>query len=433
MNADQVSIIRATIAEIEGIDVHELLKNQFHVSIETMVWFDIRATELPHLISRMVEQMKAGMQGNDAVLYPALFPCEMPNQNFGNRDVCQLFREFAHNLRNHNWQVVTALLKGIISYQMHTGFWHGGSKGVANLARFQRIAKFKELDERSAELGKKTLEAQKLIDESAENIGKAKKDAAMINHYLIAAADASKNCHEEYIKSSTTHARLEELLQIAQKLLNQTDTNLKINSDNLEKVRETMLAASQTSNELQSKYEWIKGQEAVVKEVSGNAAAGVLGKNFATRKDELEKSVRLWLGGVFISIVLSALWIGYAHKYLQKEGTDIWQVLVINLGLLAPVFLLAGWTIRQYARERQYQEEYAFRATVAMTLSAFADRLDGVSDSRTELIRQTVERLYQMPLDLTFRHNNFPIFRTKAVQELVKDITEMVKEVRGGK
>jgi hypothetical protein len=131
------------------------------------------------------------------------------------------------------------------------------------------------------------------------------------------------------------------------------------------------------------------------------------------------------------SFIAGAVWVGLAYKYLRKDGADVWQMVAMNFGLLVPAVFMVGWTMRQYGRERQFHEEYAFRSSVAMTLSAFADRLEGTSDGRSDLIRQTVERLYQMPLELSPRPRGLLGFRSKTIQDIAKAAVETHKEAKG--
>ena len=53
------------------------------------------------------------------------------------------------------------------------------------------------------------------------------------------------------------------------------------------------------------------------------------------------------------------------------------------------------FTIKQYVRERTFQEEYAFRSAIALTVQAYGD----IAGSKKEdLISKAVENIYNMPI-----------------------------------
>ena len=109
---------------------------------------------------------------------------------------------------------------------------------------------------------------------------------------------------------------------------------------------------------------------------------------------------------------------------------DGWTTLALNFGLLLPAIFLVGFFGTQFKKVRHFEEEYAFRSAVAMTLGAFADRLKNVGTQHDALITETVEKLYRLPMLLQEREHGSGWFKQRAVERTLKTAVELVKEVK---
>lgn len=166
-----------------------------------------------------------------------------------------------------------------------------------------------------------------------------------------------------------------------------------------------------------------------VSQLAGTAAAGVLGKKFEARMRQLNASAEIWAKATAWSVVAAAIWLFYCHTYLIIEGESVWATFALNFGLLLPAIFIVGFFAKQFGKVRHFEEEYAFRSAVAMTVSAFADRLADSPDERHKLIAETVEKLYRLPVLLQEKESH-GWFSQRSTERMVKATTELVSAVK---
>ena len=103
-----------------------------------------------------------------------------------------------------------------------------------------------------------------------------------------------------------------------------------------------------------------------------------------------------------------------------------WHYLLINSLKSVPVMIVLFFAIKQYVRERSYQEEYAFRSAIALTVQAYGDI---AGSKKEELISKAVENIYNMPAMMKEK-NSFFSFKTLQLTETLKELNETIKSVK---
>ncbi|NBR86215.1 MAG: hypothetical protein EBS84_16935 [Proteobacteria bacterium] len=222
-----------------------------------------------------------------------------------------------------------------------------------------------------------------------------------------------------------------------QQILSNQETNLENSKTELHALAQQVAALGQSIKEATDHLTQSKGmlafmqeKEAFVNEIAGKSGAGLLGGQFKDRKEELKRTSMWWLGGFVAAFLASSVWLFIAYKYLRVTSDDIWLVIVSNFGLLLPAVFVLGFVAKQYSKERHYQEEYAFRSAVAMTLSSFADRLKGTEQNGERLISDTVEMLYKLPIMLQEKTPSPGLFQSRSAPDTIKATTELMKEFK---
>lgn len=211
-----------------------------------------------------------------------------------------------------------------------------------------------------------------------------------------------------------------DLKQLKESYTEQISITTKHNAT-FEKQLETILDKSKTFDER------IK----VLNELIGKEGAVKLFNTFNDRKKELEEPVKNWAKVVFgTGIFALALIIGIFTNFFGLVGgypTAIdWHYLLINSLKSVPVMIVLYFAIKQYVRERSYQEEYAFRSAIALTVQAYGD----IAGSKKEdLISKAVENIYNMPTMMKERNGLFS-FKTRQLTETLKELNETIKNVK---
>ena len=111
------------------------------------------------------------------------------------------------------------------------------------------------------------------------------------------------------------------------------------------------------------------------------AAAGSLSKSFVERRDSLVSLRNRWLyiaTAIAVGAALGFLFLGISLATALASGAgpgNLWAVIGLRFLFLVPIFVLLGFALTQYRKERNFEEEYAHKAAVAVTLPNYGDLL----------------------------------------------------------
>lgn len=161
----------------------------------------------------------------------------------------------------------------------------------------------------------------------------------------------------------------------------------------LESIRD---ASKLMHEQLEKDKEALAKRVTYLNELMGKEVGKSLFLTFDKRKKELNKTVILWVllvlcasGGTFyFSIQLFAIKDSYAMSLAEY---------IANTIKLIPLFVVLFFCIRQYQRERDFQEEYAFKSAVALTINAYSDEIED-KDKRDDMIIASVSKIYDSPI-----------------------------------
>ena len=170
----------------------------------------------------------------------------------------------------------------------------------------------------------------------------------------------------------------------------------------------------------------------VLNELIGKEGAVKLFSTFNDRKIELEKPVKRWANIVFATGAIAlVLIVGVFTNFFGFVGgfpsSVDWHYLIINSLKSLPVMIVLFFTIKQYAKERSFQEEYAFRSAIALTIQAYGDI---AGKNKEDLISKAVASIYAMPTIMKEKSSFFS-FRSKHLTDSIKELNETVKNIKG--
>lgn len=183
---------------------------------------------------------------------------------------------------------------------------------------------------------------------------------------------------------------------------------------------------------VQDKSSTFEDRLLVLNEYIGKEGAKKLFSTFKDRQIELEKPVKVWAVTVFITGAIAlVLIVGVFTNFFGYVGgfpTSIdWHYLIINSLKSLPVMIVLFFTIKQYAKERSFQEEYAFRSAIALTIQAYGDI---VGKNKEDLITKAVASIYALPT-LMKEKSSFFSFRSKHLIDSIKELNDTVKTIKG--
>jgi len=132
--------------------------------------------------------------------------------------------------------------------------------------------------------------------------------------------------------------------------------------------------------------------------------------SFQKRAKLLRRDSYIWLAVFLLGIIGLAFFLYFVFDVkdiLLHNGGEIpkWESLLYRLTLTSPLLFLIAFAIRRYGSERELEEKYSFKATVAEVMRNHADFLiqkikeKGTDGDTITFIRKTIERLYSEPYE----------------------------------
>ena len=132
--------------------------------------------------------------------------------------------------------------------------------------------------------------------------------------------------------------------------------------------------------------------------------------SFQKRAKLLRRNSYIWLAVFLLGIIGLAIFLYFVFDVkdiLSHNGGEIpkWESLLYRLTLTSPLLFLIAFAIRRYGNERELEEKYSFKATVAEVMRNHADFLiqkikeKGTDGDTITFIRKTIERLYSEPYE----------------------------------
>ncbi len=132
--------------------------------------------------------------------------------------------------------------------------------------------------------------------------------------------------------------------------------------------------------------------------------------SFQNRAKLLRRNSYIWLAIFSLGIIALSVLLYFVFdvkEILLHNGGEIpkWESLFYRLTLTSPLLFLIAFAIRRYGTERDLEEKYSFKATVAEVMRNHADFLiqkikeKGSDSETTTFIRKTIEKLYTEPYE----------------------------------
>lgn len=238
------------------------------------------------------------------------------------------------------------------------------------------------------------------------------------NQQKVNLDDIAKRLEEEKIVYTGFQKDLKELKELFN---NEISASTKKNAD-FDKTLTSVLERSKTFD----------NRINVLNELIGKEGAVKLFSTFSDRKKELQEPVNRWAWIVFITgVVTLCLTIGIFTNFFGLAGgwpTSIdWHFLLINSLKALPIMIVLLFTIKQYARERNFQEEYAFRSTIALTIQAYSEI---AGDKKEELIMKAITTIYTLPSTMKEKSINFFGLKSKVFADTMKELNETIKNIK---
>jgi len=412
--------------------------------------------ELSAYSKKMISQLGQVLESPLANILP--FQYQFQN-DFGNGNLGDDLASFNSNVEANSFEAAVNILTRLVYYQVANGFWDK----VLEKDDKKRFAKVGELESklnliseqlaRNAETNKtllETLSAEKanleqLVATKKKELGEiegllptARNNADEINRLLNTSTKTDESINslltqqktnldditKKFDEEKTTYTTFQQEIKDLKELFNtEIKAGTKKNTD-----FDTMLAS------VTDRSKTFDQRILVLNELIGKEGAEKLFNTFNDRKNALEKPVNRWANIVFFTGTVALILIvgiftnffGWVGGFPTTANLD-WHYLLINSIKSLPVMIVLLFTIKQYVRERTFQEEYAFRSAIALTVQAYGDI---AGQKKEELIMKAIATIYSLPSMMKEKSSSFFGYRSKILSDTLKEVSETIKSFK---
>ncbi|MGO4819795.1 hypothetical protein [Flavobacterium sp. W22_SRS_FP1] len=451
MNISQKQGALTTLEVLRNLDVNQLLLDAYptETDFNKISFNKYSGTEFLFLLNKMVSQLENELENGLGLLLPST---ENFSNDFGTVNVNADLVQIQNYLNSKEFNQVETLLDKLIHYQIKNGFWNK-SVVKSHPLDLEELKKQKTL----INLNQKALEKNLIVYNSLKTnletttsdfkvfIDEKKLELTQITTLLSTANSQLTELNLVVSNAKNKDTEIDGILKnIKDKVTTvsesiteyETDfTAIKKDNSALKIKLETAIAtALEDLKKSKEGIEFIESNKEEIVRLTGMAADGALGSKFDQRQEKLEKGLTFWKWAVPIMSLITLIWIVVVFTCLSPHFENQWLNIMINIIKTSPAFVLLGFVFSQYKKERNLQEEYAFKSAVAMTLTAYSEMLSNAdkedNNSRQLMLLKSIELVYNQPKIHPDKSETLFSFNTKDLKETVSALSDALKNIK---
>lgn len=451
MNINQKQTVIDSLETIKSIDVEHLLIDTYptETDFSKINISKYSAAEFLFLFNKMISQLGEELENGLGFLLPFT---ENYANDFGAVNLQNDLSHIHSYLNSNQFTAIEPFLDRLIHYQIKNGFW-SKSEVKSHSIDLEELKKQKTLIDLNQKALDKNLIAYNGLKANLETtisdfnvfIDGKKQELTQITALLSTANTQLTEINTIVSNATNKDTEIDGILKnikdkvttVSESITEYETDFMAIKKDNSALKLELETAIAKALEDLKKSKEGIEFIESNKEEIvrlTGMAADGALGSKFDQRQDKLEKGLTFWKNSVPGVTLLSIIWVLVVFTCLKANTGDVWINLLINLLKTSPVFILMGFVFSQYKKERNLQEEYAFKSAVAMTLTAYSEMLSNAdnddNNSRQQMLLKSIELVYNQPQIHPVKNETIFSFNTKDLKETVCTLTDALKNIK---
>jgi len=451
MNINQKQIVQDGLEAIKSTDIEQLLIAAYptETDFSKINIGKYNAAEFLFLFNKMISQLDEELENGLGFLLPFT---ENYSNDFGAVNLQSDLSHIHSYLTSSQFTTVEPILDRLIHYQIKNGFWNK-SEVKSHPVDFEELKKQKilinlnqkALDKNLIDYNGLKTNLEKTISDFNVFVDEKKLELTQITT-LLSTANAQLTEINTIVSNATNKDTVIDgiLKNIKDKVTTVSEsiteyeadfTAIKKDNSTLKLELETAIAkALEDLKKSKEGIEFIESNRAEIVHLTGMAAGAALGSKFYQRQEKLEKGLTIWKWAVPVMTILAGAWVVFVFKYLVPDFKDEWVNILVSILKTSPGFILLGFVFSQYKKERNLQEEYAFKSAVAMTLTAFSDMLSNAdnddNNSRQQMLLKSIEMVYNQPQIHPTKSETLFSFNTKNLKEAVGTLTDAMKNIK---
>lgn len=444
MNANQRQSILDAIVEFEKADFETPFKNKYKdtATFDSIVIADYSIAELFAMAKRAIAQLKEFLDNGNWQVIPS---DNIPMSIYGNITLRNVIINITNNFKSAAYEQAATQVKSLVYLEMRCGFWDQPKRIELGI----RESSLKTLEQRAEltmthidaredkvkllidELETKKSEIEKLINTKRQELETLKNNQSESNVILEKIKGAQQTATSAQTAIETLNGEANNIvtaLKNAQThIIDQIEINKETISQSKKALEDFREEATTKISKITSDFDSVSNNAEEVRKMMGYIADGTLSHSFNKRKEDLSTQITKWFWASVIIAVLAIGWVCVVFFWVGADTGSEWADILINGIKSSPLFFLLGFSISQYQKERNLMEEYAFRESVAVTLTAYLEQMPEKEDEdKRKLLISTVEQLYTKPV-IANKEYGLLKFDSKDLSDTSKTLKELVE------
>jgi hypothetical protein len=450
MNQSQINQVKGYLESFSSLDLGELVASTYNDNpdLSTVSIGEYTAKEYVSTVRKVFSQFNEEIDS----VYAKAMPFQYHFQNeYGNGNLHQDLSNILNQINAGKFSASIPQLNKLIHYQAINGFWEKSKRKYFRSSevsvqedkdRVDLVSKHvnqasENLNELISEIGEKKDELGRFIKSKSSELSE-------IESLLPSARQHVNEVGEIHTRSATLEERIASLLEQAE----DKKTSATELTDEIKKLQSDVslaLKESKTENEsrkkeydrleglfneklsfVEGKKEYFEERNQYLDDLIEREVGASLFETFKQRKTELIKSIGFWKWTVPLAAIATIAWIFFLFG--NGDLSELaWQVIVINTLKALPAVGLLLFSISQYVKERNFQEEYAFKSAVALTVNSYAEQLEN-TNNKDKMIMESVGQIYASPI-----HQKIDKKSSNAISSAAKELVETAKSMAPSK
>lgn len=453
MNQEHKTKVLSQLQPFWDLDIDKRIAETYkdYTDLSSVVISYYTVTELSTYSKKMISQLGQILETPLANILPYQYNFQ---NDFGSGNLADDLTNLNTHIGNNDFNSAVSVLTRLVYYQVANGFWDkilekDDKKRFARVGELEsKLNLISEQLAKNAETNKTLLDSLKIERENLELlVTTKKKELGEIEGLLPTARNNSDEINKLLNTSTATNESINSLLTQQKTNLDDTVKKLEEEKTAYAKFQEEMKDLKALMNDeiksstkkntdfdamllsVTDRSQTFDNRIAVLNELIGKEGAVKLFNTFNDRRKDLEAPIKRWANIVFgTGIVALVIIVGIFTNFFGWVGgypTAVdWHYLLISSIKSLPVMIVLLFTIKQYVRERTFQEEYAFRSAIALTVQAYGDI---AGTKKEELIMKAIATIYSLPSMMKEKSSSFFGYRSKILSDALKEFNETIK------
>ncbi|GAB4003228.1 hypothetical protein GCM10028807_62980 [Spirosoma daeguense] len=428
----------ACVTSVDNLDVSNILTN---FNINRLGAFSVETFE--SLIRRVTKQLVEELQNGIGTFLPIDYSFD---NEFGSGNLESDLQNFISYINNPSYYPNTeTILNRLIYYQIANGFWDRGQRKIYPTNEIKardvqnRITGLEKII--TNELERVRTEKQNLADFVNQKNSELQQiernlNLSNTNTQQISTLLNQSTANNERISGllSQQQTRLDESKQFSDEkkvdilqIIKDFETQKAQNDAYVTELNKLEESFQDSLNYIESKKQYFQERNDYLDQLIGREVGASLFETFKQRKVELQSPVTFWKWTVPVMCIITVLWIYFLFKDFSaiNDMNQRWQFFALNTLKTIPAILLTYFVVSQYRKERNFQEEYAFKSAVALTIAEYANKLSS-PENRDKLIMEAVIGVFVSPIERRMRQAEL---KSNSLNETLKSIKDGITEV----